>query len=88
MVERLPWTSIDINICFVISQTIPTALLSSGISPIFSSTVHNIELLLQTELPLIASAFKMSGYTPSQVKYGNRNMLQEEITVNIEIYYT
>ncbi|XP_012936761.1 protein broad-minded [Aplysia californica] len=49
------------------ASTIPSGLLSSGISPMFSSTAHNIELLLQTELPLIASAFKMSGYTPSQI---------------------
>ena len=46
---------------------IPSALSSSGIPPIFSSTGHNIEFVLQTELPLVSSAFKMSGYTPAQV---------------------
>ncbi|XP_064610719.1 protein broad-minded-like isoform X2 [Liolophura sinensis] len=42
-------------------------LMLSGIPPVFSSTGHNIELVLHTELPLIASAFKMSGYTPAQI---------------------
>ncbi|KAI8790403.1 protein broad-minded [Biomphalaria glabrata] len=46
---------------------LPNNILSSGMSPLFSSTAHNIELLLQTELPLVVSAFKMSGYTPSQI---------------------
>lgn len=49
------------------SVHLPTAFLTSGIHPIFSSTAHNIELILQVELPLITSAFKMSGYTPAQV---------------------
>ncbi|KAK7505391.1 hypothetical protein BaRGS_00003553 [Batillaria attramentaria] len=49
------------------SVHLPAALLSSGIHPIFSSTAHNVELILQVELPLIPSAFKMSGYTPAQI---------------------
>ncbi|CAG5121521.1 unnamed protein product [Candidula unifasciata] len=49
------------------SSLLPTSLLSSGIPPLFSGTAHNIELLLQNELPLVVSAFKMSGYTPSQI---------------------
>ncbi|PVD21206.1 hypothetical protein C0Q70_19375 [Pomacea canaliculata] len=49
------------------SVHLPTAFLTSGIHPIFSSTAHNIELILQVELPLITSAFKMSGYTPAQI---------------------
>ncbi|CAL1530647.1 unnamed protein product [Lymnaea stagnalis] len=49
------------------ASLLPNNLLASGIPPLFSSTAHNIELLLQTELPLVASAFKMSGYTPSQI---------------------
>lgn len=49
------------------SVHLPSDLMCSGISPIFSSTGHNIELILQIELPLVASAFKMSGFTPAQI---------------------
>lgn len=49
------------------SVHLPTALMSSGIPPLFSSTGHYIEFVLQLELPLVASAFKMSGYTPAQI---------------------
>uniref|UniRef100_H2ZAY8 Protein broad-minded n=1 Tax=Ciona savignyi TaxID=51511 RepID=H2ZAY8_CIOSA len=40
---------------------------ASGIPPLFSCTGHHVELILQTEHPLIYSAFRMSGYTPSQI---------------------
>ena len=46
---------------------LPSMLSSSGIHPLFSSTGHNIEFILQIELPLVSSAFKMSGFTPAQV---------------------
>ncbi|XP_052063658.1 protein broad-minded-like isoform X2 [Mytilus californianus] len=49
------------------SVHLPSAVMISGIAPLFSSTGHNIELLLQIELPLVASAFKMSGYTAAQI---------------------
>ncbi|XP_048254918.1 protein broad-minded-like isoform X2 [Haliotis rufescens] len=49
------------------SVHLPPPLMMSGIHPVFSSTAHNIEFILQTELPLVASAFKMSGYTPAQI---------------------
>ncbi|XP_078335505.1 protein broad-minded-like isoform X6 [Crassostrea virginica] len=49
------------------SVHLPSDLMCSGISPLFSSTGHNIELILQIELPLVASAFKMSGFTPAQI---------------------
>ncbi|GFR74593.1 protein broad-minded-like [Elysia marginata] len=49
------------------ASLLPITLLSSGIPPLFSSTAHNIELVLQIELPLVTSAFTMSGYTPSQI---------------------
>ncbi|ESO96909.1 hypothetical protein LOTGIDRAFT_231711 [Lottia gigantea] len=49
------------------SEDLPQSILYSGIHPLFFSTAHNIEFILQTELPLVASAFKMSGYTPSQI---------------------
>ena len=40
---------------------------SSSIPPVLFSSCHNIELLLQIELPLVYPAFRMSGYTASQV---------------------
>nr|XP_018668106.1 protein broad-minded-like [Ciona intestinalis] len=40
---------------------------ASGIPPVFSCTGHHVELILQAEHPLIYSAFRMSGYTPSQI---------------------
>ncbi|XP_041376240.1 protein broad-minded-like isoform X2 [Gigantopelta aegis] len=49
------------------SVHLPSAMMNSGIPPVFSSTAHYIEFILQTELPLVASAFKMSGYTPAQI---------------------
>uniref|UniRef100_A0ABM0MAH1 Protein broad-minded-like n=1 Tax=Saccoglossus kowalevskii TaxID=10224 RepID=A0ABM0MAH1_SACKO len=49
------------------SALVPRHLTSSGISPLFSTTGHNIELLLQMEVPLAFSALKMCGYTPSQI---------------------
>ncbi|KAL4234490.1 hypothetical protein ACF0H5_006135 [Mactra antiquata] len=49
------------------SVHLPPALSSSGIHPLFSSTGHNIEFILQIELPLVSSAFKMSGFTPAQI---------------------
>ena len=42
---------------------------SSGIHPVFSRTGHNVELILQTEVPHVYTAFRMSGYTPSQVGF-------------------
>ena len=54
---------------------IPSALSSSGIPPLFSSTGHNIEFVLQMELPLVSSAFKMSGYTPAQVNFASSGVL-------------
>ncbi|CAB3998353.1 Hypothetical predicted protein [Paramuricea clavata] len=49
------------------SVHLPTPLMVSGISPIYSSVCHNIELVLQAEVPLVFSAFRISGYTPSQI---------------------
>ncbi|KAL5021697.1 hypothetical protein ScPMuIL_000852 [Solemya velum] len=49
------------------SVHLPEGMMLSGIHPLFSCTGHNIEFILQTELPLVASAFKMSGYTPAQL---------------------
>ncbi|XP_078471595.1 protein broad-minded [Lampetra planeri] len=39
----------------------------SGVHPLYSCTCHWVESILKSELPLIFSAFRMSGYTPSQI---------------------
>lgn len=39
----------------------------SGIPPVYWCTAHYVEMLLKAEVPLVHSAFKMSGFTPSQV---------------------
>ncbi|CAM4533720.1 unnamed protein product [Lepidochelys olivacea] len=39
----------------------------SGIHPIYFCSAHYIEMLLKAELPLVFSAFHMSGFTPSQI---------------------
>ncbi|XP_077600350.1 protein broad-minded [Stigmatopora nigra] len=39
----------------------------SGISPLYWSTAHYVEMLLKMELQLVHAAFKMSGFTPSQM---------------------
>ncbi|XP_074644785.1 protein broad-minded-like [Tubulanus polymorphus] len=49
------------------SVHLPTPMMSSGIPPLFSVTGYNVELLLQSENPIVYSAFKMSGYTPAQI---------------------
>eukprot|EP00057_Strongylocentrotus_purpuratus_P010856 XP_011665330.1 PREDICTED: protein broad-minded [Strongylocentrotus purpuratus] len=49
------------------SVQLPVELAMSGIRPVFSTTCYLIELILQTELPQLYSAFRLSGYTPSQI---------------------
>ncbi|XP_037837614.1 protein broad-minded isoform X2 [Kryptolebias marmoratus] len=39
----------------------------SGISPVYWCTAHYVEMLLKAEVPLVHSAFRMSGFTPSQM---------------------
>uniref|UniRef100_W5NL30 Protein broad-minded n=1 Tax=Lepisosteus oculatus TaxID=7918 RepID=W5NL30_LEPOC len=45
----------------------PVDIAESGIHPIYSCTAHYVEMLLKTEVPLVFSAFRMSGFTPSQI---------------------
>ncbi len=47
----------------------PQSRMLSGIPPLLSSTCHNIELILHEDVPHVYSAFRMSGYSPAQVKY-------------------
>lgn len=49
------------------SVHLPVSLTVSGIPPVYSCTCHNVELILMAEVPLVYSAFRMSGYTPSQI---------------------
>ncbi|XP_050398519.1 protein broad-minded isoform X2 [Patella vulgata] len=49
------------------SEDLPDSIMYTGIPPIFYSTAHNMEFVLQSELPTLASAFKMSGFTPAQI---------------------
>lgn len=49
------------------SALLPRSFVLSGILPIYSVTCHNVELILQLELPHIYSAFRMSGCSPAQI---------------------
>uniref|UniRef100_A0A3Q2DIE3 Protein broad-minded n=1 Tax=Cyprinodon variegatus TaxID=28743 RepID=A0A3Q2DIE3_CYPVA len=42
-------------------------LAESGITPVYWCTAHYVEMLLKAEVPLVHSAFRMSGFTPSQM---------------------
>ncbi|XP_061479706.1 protein broad-minded isoform X2 [Rhineura floridana] len=39
----------------------------SGIHPVYFCSAHYVEMLLKAELPLVSSAFHMSGFTSSQI---------------------
>ncbi|XP_038159620.1 protein broad-minded [Cyprinodon tularosa] len=45
----------------------PQKVAESGITPVYWCTAHYVEMLLKTEVPLVHSAFRMSGFTPSQM---------------------
>ncbi|XP_077156848.1 protein broad-minded isoform X2 [Paroedura picta] len=40
---------------------------ASGIHPVYFCSAHYVEMLLKAELPLVFSAFHMSGFTPSHI---------------------
>ena len=46
---------------------LPPSVAASGVPVLVYGTAHNVELLLEAEVPLVYSAFKMSGYTPGQI---------------------
>ncbi|NXF35797.1 BROMI protein, partial [Nyctibius bracteatus] len=50
-----------------ISMHLPITTVESGIHPVYFCSAHHIEMLLKAELPLVFSAFHMSGFTPSQI---------------------
>ncbi|KAG7282567.1 hypothetical protein CRUP_018686 [Coryphaenoides rupestris] len=45
---------------------LPAEVAASGIPPVYWCTAHYVEMLLKAEVPLVHSAFRMSGFTPSQ----------------------
>uniref|UniRef100_A0A673Y9B7 Protein broad-minded n=1 Tax=Salmo trutta TaxID=8032 RepID=A0A673Y9B7_SALTR len=49
------------------SVHLPMEIAQSSIHPVYSCTTHYVEMLLKTEVPLVFSAFRMSGFTPSQM---------------------
>uniref|UniRef100_A0AAR2LDU1 Protein broad-minded n=1 Tax=Pygocentrus nattereri TaxID=42514 RepID=A0AAR2LDU1_PYGNA len=49
------------------SMHLPVEMAQSGIPPLYSCTAHYVEMLLKAEVPLVFSAFRMSGFTPSQM---------------------
>ena len=46
---------------------LPVDTIESGIHPVYFCSTHYIEMLLKAEVPLVFSAFHMSGFAPSQV---------------------
>uniref|UniRef100_A0A8C7Z9G3 Protein broad-minded n=1 Tax=Oryzias sinensis TaxID=183150 RepID=A0A8C7Z9G3_9TELE len=46
---------------------LPEEVAGSGIPPVYWCSAHYVEMLLKAELPLVHSAFRMSGFTPSQM---------------------
>uniref|UniRef100_G3X8J3 Protein broad-minded n=1 Tax=Meleagris gallopavo TaxID=9103 RepID=G3X8J3_MELGA len=50
-----------------LSMHLPITSVESGIHPVYFCSAHYIEMLLKAELPLVFSAFHMSGFTPSQI---------------------
>uniref|UniRef100_A0A668AQ63 Protein broad-minded n=1 Tax=Myripristis murdjan TaxID=586833 RepID=A0A668AQ63_9TELE len=49
------------------SVHVPVEIAGSGIPPVYWCTAHYVEMLLKAEVPLVHSAFRMSGFTPSQM---------------------
>ncbi|XP_061563025.1 protein broad-minded isoform X2 [Cololabis saira] len=49
------------------SAHLPEEVADSGIPPVYWCTAHYVEMLLKAEVPLVHSAFRMSGFTPSQM---------------------
>ncbi|XP_061669175.1 LOW QUALITY PROTEIN: protein broad-minded [Syngnathoides biaculeatus] len=49
------------------SADLPARVDESGMSPLYWSSAHHVEMLLKAELQLVHAAFRMSGFTPSQM---------------------
>ncbi|XP_045917373.1 protein broad-minded [Micropterus dolomieu] len=46
---------------------VPVQVAESGVPPVYWCTAHYVEMLLRAKVPLVHSAFRMSGFTPSQM---------------------
>lgn len=55
------------TLCLSWQVHVPVQVAESGIPPVYSCTAHYVEMLLKAEVPLVHSAFRISGFTPSQV---------------------
>lgn len=53
----------------------------SGLSPVYFCSAHCTEMLLKTEVPLVFSAFHMSGFAASQVIPGEEHLLRSHVWV-------
>ncbi|KGL74378.1 Protein broad-minded, partial [Tinamus guttatus] len=49
------------------SMHLPITTVESGIHPVYFCSAHYIEMLLKAEVPLVFSAFHISGFAPSQI---------------------
>lgn len=49
------------------SRYLPVDTLETGIRPVYFCSAYYIEMLLKAEVPLVFSAFHMSGFAPSQI---------------------
>uniref|UniRef100_A0A7N8YJ72 Protein broad-minded n=1 Tax=Mastacembelus armatus TaxID=205130 RepID=A0A7N8YJ72_9TELE len=52
---------------FIWPARIHASVTESGILPVYWCTAHYVEMLLKAQVPLVHSAFRMSGFTPSQM---------------------
>ncbi|XP_036901737.1 protein broad-minded [Sturnira hondurensis] len=50
-----------------LSRYLPVDTIESGIHPVYFCSTHYVEMLLKAEVPLVFSAFHMSGFAPSQI---------------------
>ncbi|XP_039916247.1 protein broad-minded isoform X4 [Hirundo rustica] len=50
-----------------LSMHLPVTTVEYGIHPVYFCSAHHVEMLLKAELPLVCSAFHMSGFAPSQI---------------------
>ncbi|CAK7301620.1 Protein broad-minded [Vulpes lagopus] len=57
---------IKMTVSYPVKRYLPTDTIESGIHPVYFCSTHYIEMLLKVEVPLVFSAFHMSGFAPSQ----------------------
>lgn len=62
---------------------LPVTTVEYGIHPVYFCSAHHIEMLLKAELPLVCSAFHMSGFTPSQVT--NQILLNDHQPIDLNV---